>query len=72
MPDSCPKAICRSCGRRYSGWDLAQRETCDCGGKLIINFPYDVIMGYLKTGNRNNRQEELHEIWTKVNEAYIE
>lgn len=48
MPDSCPKAICQSCGRRYRGWGLAQRESCDCGGKLIMDFPYGVIIGYVK------------------------
>ncbi|MBA7684840.1 hypothetical protein ES703_93253 [subsurface metagenome] len=51
MPDNCPKAICQSCGRRYSGWSLAQRETCDCGGKLIIDFPYSAIIAYVKAGD---------------------
>ena len=47
---SCPKAICQSCGKEYSGWSLAQRNTCDCGGKLIVNFPYGVITGFVKGG----------------------
>jgi len=47
--DICPKAICSSCGKRYSGWSLVQRESCDCGGKLIINFPYDVLIGFVKS-----------------------
>jgi len=51
--ESGPKAVCRSCGRQYGGWGLAQREACDCGGKLIISSPYDVIIGYVKTGKRN-------------------
>ncbi|KKM65278.1 hypothetical protein LCGC14_1492930 [marine sediment metagenome] len=46
---SCPKAVCQSCGRHYSGWGLAQKETCDdCGGKLIIDFPNSIIIDFVK------------------------
>jgi len=53
-----PKAICQSCNKKFSGWSLAQRESCDCGGKLIIDFPYNQIIGYIKAGNRNEQKEE--------------
>ena len=56
--DYCPKAYCLSCGRRYSGWNLAQRESCDCGGKLIINHLYGAIIGYIKHGNKLPAKEE--------------
>ncbi|MBA7707276.1 hypothetical protein ES703_116145 [subsurface metagenome] len=61
MPEdgSGPKAVCYKCGNRYSGWSLAQRETCDCGGKLIINFPYDTIIGYVKRGGAG-QHENVH------------
>lgn len=49
---SSPEAVCQSCGKHYSGWWLAQTETCDCGGKLIIDFPCDYIIGYIKGGRR--------------------
>jgi len=53
MPDSVvPCAVCQACGRRYSGWSLAQREGCDCGGRLIVSFPYNVIIGFVKAGKK--------------------
>jgi len=45
-----PKAICYMCGKRYSGWILAERKTCDCGGKLIVDFPYSVLIGSVSPG----------------------
>jgi hypothetical protein len=44
--DSCPTAVCLSCGAHYSGWGLVNRRRCDCGGKLVINSPHDIIIGY--------------------------
>ncbi|MBA7603196.1 hypothetical protein ES703_10300 [subsurface metagenome] len=55
MPDSCPKAFCLLCGKYYSGWSLAQRKNCDCGGKLIVNFPYNVIIAHVKAGDKGRR-----------------
>jgi len=52
--ESCPKAVCASCGIRYSGWVLAQREKCNCGGKLLIDFPHNIIIGYVKKGGDSN------------------
>ncbi len=52
MGSICPKAICQSCGHQYSGFGLAQRETCNCGGKLIVTFPYNVIIGYVQAGRQ--------------------
>ncbi len=48
---SCPTAVCQSCGRHYSGWGLAQRKSCDCGGNLIFDSIYGVIIGYVKAGS---------------------
>lgn len=59
---SCPRAICQSCGRHYTGWDLVERESCtDCGGKLVIEFADNYLIGYVRAGKRNKRQEELDE-----------
>ena len=44
----CPKAICPYCGQYYSGWSLAQRDYCDCGRKLMVFWPYDVILSFVK------------------------
>jgi len=62
-----PKAICPSCGNTYSVWNLGQRESCHCGGKLFIEYPYSVLIGFIREGRRNNGQEELHELWTRQN-----
>lgn len=43
-----PRAVCQACGRQYSGWGLATRKACDCGGKLIFSSPYNVLMDWLK------------------------
>jgi len=51
--ESGPKAVCTSCHRLYGGWDQAQRESCDCGGKLTMNFPYSVLIGYVKAGRHS-------------------
>lgn len=48
----CPKAVCYTCGNRYSGWSLMQRGKCDCGGKLYVGFPYNVIIGWVRAGNQ--------------------
>jgi len=56
-----PRATCQSCLSRYTGWGLAQREKCDCGGKLVIDFPYNYLIGYLRAGGRNKKQEGLEE-----------
>ena len=51
---SCPAARCQGCARRHSGWHLVEKVTCECGGKLVIDFPYDVLIGYVRAGNRQN------------------
>ncbi|KKL21484.1 hypothetical protein LCGC14_2445040, partial [marine sediment metagenome] len=45
---SCPAARCQGCARRHSGWHLVEKVTCECGGKLVIDFPYDVLIGYVR------------------------
>ncbi len=59
---SCPKAVCQSCGRLYSGWDLAHREICDCGGKLAIDYIYGTIIGYLRAGRHKDKKEEVNNV----------
>jgi len=40
---SCPRALCQSCSRRYSGWGLVNKKICECGGKLVLQSPYSVL-----------------------------
>ena len=62
-------AFCQVCGKRYTGWGMVTsyllegdgepRKTCDCGGKLIVDDLYDVIIGYVRAGNKvRNRESE--------------
>lgn len=45
----CPKAVCLKCGERHSGWSLAEKTTCECGGKLLIDPNYDVVIGFVRS-----------------------
>lgn len=38
---------------------MAERETCDCGGKLIVNSSYDVVLSYVKGGRRDTNEARL-------------
>lgn len=64
-----PRAKCWKCGRQYSGWSLAKRETCECGGKLIIDFPYNILIGYARAGRPRNAQGYVEEAKTDNEEA---
>ncbi len=64
----CPKAICLGCGRHYRGWSLAEKSFCDdCGGGLYVDPHYDVIIGFVKSKPRKEkdgllRKEDLREV----------
>jgi hypothetical protein len=50
-----PRATCCNCGVAYAGFILELKEVCDCGGKLVVDWPYDVIFGYIRSGNRKSK-----------------
>lgn len=57
---TCPRGVCQVCGRLYTGWSLADRTNCECGGKLVVGFPYDVLIGYVRAQKavQESRQDE--------------
>ena len=45
----CPKGFCMGCGKHSSGWSLAQKPFCECGGRIYVDPHYDVIVGFVQS-----------------------
>lgn len=54
-----PKAHCEKCGAVHTGFLLQHRKLCDCGARLVLDFPYSVIFGYIKHNDKGVPSEAI-------------
>jgi len=55
-----PRATCIRCGRSHTGWGLAEKDTCECGGKLLLFSPFDRLIGKKRKDKGDMKQETAY------------